>query len=72
MAAARRTADEEGREYVTRVIGKSKCGYCGRKIVIREEGRPAKYCGKTCRAGAYRGSQPSKATARGKNAGQHD
>ena len=62
MAGIKKTHDEDGRQYVSQVVGESKCAYCGNPIVIRSEGRPAKFCSPTCRAGAHRGSRPSRQT----------
>ncbi len=74
MAGSKREAREDGQPYSTPLgdYDPGMCGYCGAQLVARAEGRPPKYCGPSCRSGAYRRSRPSWKTRRGLNRGQLD
>lgn len=65
MAGAKRVTREDGHTYTSPAEATAACAYCGNKIVIRREGRPAKYCGPGCRSGAHRGSRPNSTTRAG-------
>jgi len=72
MAGTRRTAREDGQAYASQTADYDPgfCRYCGNKLVAYTEGRPPKYCGPTCRSGAYRRAKPTRKVRENRSAGQ--
>lgn len=68
MAGAGKDRREDGERYASgrSDIDAGVCRYCGNKLEVYTEGRPPKYCGSTCRSGAWRGSHPSMRTRYGR------
>lgn len=72
MAGQRRKTREDGATYETGIADYDPgvCGYCGMQLVARRKGRPPRFCGPTCRSGAYRHSTPTRKVKQGLSKGQ--